>query len=555
MTAQEARHHGVYSGFKAAKKTIAAETVASPVVVQTMTTGNDQNGRTGRAAPGRTSDNRPPSARPLSVDTDGPSRAEILGRVVRRLAEKIGEEPCRRYFSQMAELSIEPRELRVTVPSNFLAGQIERRYSGVLREVLRDVGRPAPQSFRLVVDRDAFEASRVVERATRRRIAPEKTTPPVRKPVRVEPVSGKYEFGNFIVGDENKLAYTAAMGVASGDTRLSPLFIHGECGLGKTHLLRAIASAFERSRPDARVRYVTAEAFTNEFIASMRANKLDSFRQRYRDCDLLCIDDVHFLNNKDKTQGEFLHTFDAIDLDGKLVAMASDEHPRDMNRVSAALTSRFMAGALFRLTPPGRELRLKVIAEIGRRRGLAIDPSAAEVISERAERATESGRTGPSVREIEGMVTRVQAACRLIPGAESGMIDAAFASRALGMAEGNSGGGGVRRPIRMQQIIDRVCSSLGVAHDEFVGRGRHKRVVLARALTVHLSRELTNHSYPEIARAMGRPNHSTVITAHKRIKGQIDGGEAVRFDNDLVAIDVAELNARLHRELERITGR
>lgn len=555
MTAQEATRKGSigeigYSG----------NTGTGPFVVQTMARGDNNAGReAGGTTPGRANDQRPPAARPAGAQNAGEnaqSKEEILRRVVNRLTERIGEEPCRRYFSQMAELSIEPRELRVTVPSNFLAGQIERRYSGVLREVLRDVGRPAPQSFRLVVDRDAFEAARVVERATRRRAAPQKAPPPpVRKPVRVQAVTGKYEFENFIVGDENKLAFSAATGIASGDSRLSPLFIHGECGLGKTHLLRAIASAFGRERPDAVVRYVTAEAFTNEFIASVRANKLDAFRQRYRDCDLLCIDDVHFLNNKDKTQGEFLHTFDAIDLDGKQVAMASDEHPRDMARVSAALTSRFMSGALFRLAPPGRELRLRIIAEIGRRRGLAIDDGAAEIISERAERATEPGRSGPSVREIEGMVTRVQAACRLVPGAESGVIDAAFASRAMGMAEGSSINSGVRRPIRMQQIIDRVCSSLGVAHDEFVGRGRHKRVVLARALTVHLSRELTNHSYPEIARAMGRPNHSTVITAHKRIKGQIDGGEAVRFDNDLVAIDVAELSARLHRELDRTTSR
>lgn len=554
MTAQEARRKGTIGVVS-----IDGTTDTGPFIVQKMARTDHKAGREAGAAPARTADrNVPPPNRPNGphgAGEEGPSKDEILRRVVNRLTERIGEEPCRRYFSQMAELSIEARELRVTVPSNFLAGQIERRYSTALREVLRDVGRPAPQSFRLVVDRDAFEASRVVERATRRRAAPQQVPPPVRKPVRIEPASGKYEFDNFIVGDENKLAYTAATGVASGDTRLSPLFIHGDCGLGKTHLLRAIAAAFSRSRPDAVVRYVTAEAFTNEFIASMRANKLDAFRQRYRDCDLLCIDDVHFLNNKDKTQGEFLHTFDAIDLDGKLVAMASDEHPRDMTRLSAALTSRFMAGALFRLTPPGRGLRLQIIAEIGRRRGLAIDTAAAEVISERAERACDADRSGPSVRDLEGMVTRVQAACRLIPGAESGMIDAAFASRALGLAEGGSAQSGVRRPIRMQQIIDRVCSSLGVAHDEFVGRGRHKRVVLARALTVHLSRELTNHSYPEIARAMGRPNHSTVITAHKRIKSQIDGGEAVRFDNDLVAIDVAELSARLHRELDRTTGR
>ena len=473
--------------------------------------------------------------------------------ILAELRARIGDEPCRRYFGRMASIKIADGALRITVPSRFLAGQIERRFGGQLREVLGTPpdGGPALH-LQLLVDREAFESARVEPVDPRSSHRSAATEPRIFRSHR----GPRYDFDTFIVGPENRLAHSASYGVARGDHRLSPLFIHGSCGLGKTHLLQSVANRYRREHPGAQVRCLTAESFTNDFITATRTGTLDQFRARYRGVDMLCIDDVHFLASKTGTQNELLHTFDAIGMSGKLVALASDEHPRAISRLSAALVSRFMSGAVVKLDAPGEALRLELLSAFAERRGLTLEPAALQMLSDRAARS--AGAVGASVRDIEALVNQVGAAYRLLPelhgGGQDGRIGATLAARALGLTE-SSQGACAHRPMRIQAVIERCCAALGVGHDEFIGRGRHKRVVLTRALTVMLARELTNHSYPEIARAMGRPNHSTVITAFKRIEQQIASGERVSLGPDQVEIDVRDLAARIRRELTEIAGK
>jgi chromosomal replication initiator protein len=416
--------------------------------------------------------------------------------------------------------------LDVVVPTGFVADLIGRKFRDSILRAAREELDGSPVELTFSVDRSAFPGATTSDAAPRPESAPKAAAERSAAPVR-------YRLEDFIVGESNRLAYTAAERLAEPDcpASFSPLFIHGACGLGKTHLLQGVATRFRQKNPGAQVVYSSAEAFTNEYVAAVRSGRLDAFRRTYRAVALLCIDDVQFLSNKHSTQNELLHTFDAIGLEGARVVLASDEHPRRVRALSAALVSRFMAGMVVRLDPPEPALRERIVQRLAERRGLKLEPAAAALV---AARCGGSQGLGGSVRDIEGVITRIDAMRRLLPelaqGERAGLV---LVRKALGLDGGGAPAPGRSlRPIRAEQIVEEVCRTLRVEQVELLGRGRHKRVVLARTLSAHLCRQLTTMSYPEIARALGRPNHSTVVTACKRIAEQIQRDEGLKLGPD-----------------------
>ncbi len=507
----------------------------------------------GTAFSGESTGRKPGGTEGRSAAQAGPTDREKVQRILRRLAEDIGHERYSRYFENQTRLGVQDGRLDVTVPTGFVADLLGRRFGDSLRRVASaELGAGAdggavPIKFR--VDRGAFVQPSSADDLTH---APRPAgggfgtngtggngvhAGDARgRPGRPSPQPGplRYRLDEFVIGESNRLAYSAAERLAesAAPRDFSPLFIHGSCGMGKTHLLQGIAGRWKERDPRAVVRYTTAEAFTNEYVTAVRAGRLEPFRKSYRGVHVLCIDDVHFLANKVSTQGELLHTFDAIDLDGARVALASDEHPRQIARLSAALVSRFMSGMVVRLDPPEPALRERIIARLAERRGLRLDPAAVACLAGEfgAGRAgIGGGAAGVSVRDLEGAVTRVEALSRLLPGGSPAPIGVAHVRRALGLADAAGTTNGPRRPVRIDTIRDEVCRALHVDSVELMGRGRHARVVLARSVIAHLSRALTTMSYPEIARAMGRPNHSTIVTACKRIQGQMERGDLPDF--------------------------
>jgi chromosomal replication initiator protein len=376
----------------------------------------------------------------------------------------------------------------------------------------------------------------------------------------------------FVVGQSNRLAYSTACRLiesADGPT-VSPLFIHGECGLGKTHLLQGICrrSADLSGRPG-HVRYVTGEQFTNEYIASIRNDTVDEFRKTIRRLDLLAIDDVHFLSNKVRTQGEFLHTLDAIDLTGARVVLASDEHPRLIKKFSQALISRFLSGMVVQIDRPDRPTRIAIVRRLARARHLPIKDGAVEAIA---------SRCVGSVRELEGAVTKLAALWALQHDMAPTGDDAsapASAARRNGAARkaaksGAAGPGEVGlvlveqlfkdhgwkppTPVRIATVIDVICRRLGIGRADLMGSSRHRRVVLGRGLVAALGRELTTHSYPEIARAMGRSFHSTIHTAEQRLRRQVDENHMATLDEAQAPMPLRELVDQLRHEITRVTA-
>lgn len=501
-----------------------------------------------RAQEARTQDG-PPGASDALLDAAA---------MLRRLAVEVGELQFERYFLGQTRLAFSPECLEVTVTSGFLAQLLERRFGEAL---LKTTG---ARTLRFHVDRSVFGGARSdagVPGGPHAR-AGEALAPRASdgrdSDARRAPRLPRASLDDFLVGQSNRLAFAAVKRLAEGSTPGAPVFLHGACGMGKTHLLQGCCGLFQRLHPRATIRYVTGEQFTNDYIQAIRQSKVEQFRKAYRGADMLCVDDVHFLANKDGTQGELLHTIDTLAMAGARIALASDEHPRNIGRVSERLVSRFLAGAVVQVESPDPALRRQLLRHLALNRGMHVNDDAVELLAQRSSRAVGSlGGFGGSVREMEGLLNQVDAVARLL-GDAGALVDAALVRRSLGLSEAPRAGSevegvGPRRPIPVQAIVEHVCKSLHVDLGEFAGKGRHKRVVFARSVVAHLSRQMTTQSFPEIARAMGRTNHSTIITAQRRLQRQINTESEGFLNTDLAPSHpgrtLSELLSMLQRDI------
>lgn len=483
----------------------------------------------------------------------------ICARIADRLADQVGRTRFERYFQRSAKLRMEPGRLAVSAPSRFFASWLEKGFGPSLiaaaRQETRDVclevvwlAEPslfAGEGHDLGVEVEGERTE--CERTARQGCAPSalaagRGAAPVARvrSARSESVI-RLSLDDFVIGDCNRLAHGAALrlGDPNEDAGFTSLFLHGACGVGKTHLLQGLAGRYLERRPRARVRYVTGEAFTNEYIMAVKAGKVEAFRAALRRLDLLCIDDIHFLSRKSATQAEFLHTFDALAMSGARVALASDEHPKEIEEFSQRLVSRCLSGMVARIDLPDIETRARIVRKFAGQRGLRL--------SDGAERAVAAQCAG-SVRDLAGAVARVEALARLAPQASpGGEASAAIVHKALGSGPSL---GSLRpgRPVTVDEILDAVCEALAVERGDVYGNGRRPRVVLARAIAMHLARELTTLSFPEIAQALKRPNHSTVITACQRLRRQIESGETIEMPIEGLTT-VGDLCARLAARL------
>lgn len=515
------------------------------------------------------------------ANPSGP-RSEVLRRVLDRVCTEVGRERFDRYFDRQTRVELEGHTVNVTVASGFLADVLGRRFGESLRRAAAAEieGREPGTNVELRIhvspplappaegSETAGEASAIPGRGAGEltgTIAPRR---------RIDPNEPRHTFEEFLFGESNKLAYTAAQRLVETPGTSGMVFIHGACGVGKTHLLHAAAARFKQLNPGARIRLTTAESFTNAFVTAIRGTPgsaggqqgVEAFRRMHRNIDLLCIDDVHFLGGKEATQRELLATFESLAITGRghpRIMLASDEHPREIAKISQQLVSRFMGGVVARIEAPEPKLRVRLLHELARRRGMALEPQAAQLLADRASSSSGPARNGvaqgASVRDLEGLLTRAAAIRLIMPDLAADQIGIIAAERALGMGEGPSRAGGsegwgrLRRPVPVPRIASVVCRCLGVEFAELSGRGRHKTVVLARELTVVIARRLTTYSFPEIGRALGRPNHSTVLTAHKRLCTQIEAGERPKAEisGDLAGLTLGEIADRLTAMVER----
>jgi chromosomal replication initiator protein len=311
----------------------------------------------------------------------------------------------------------------------------------------------------------------------------------------------RHTLDSYVIGPGNQLAYNAAVCVAEfPGMQYNPLFIHGACGLGKTHLLQGLCRKFIENHPTKRWMYLTGEEFTNDFLGALRQNKVDAFRRRLRDLDLLVIDDVHFMSGKKATLEEFLHTFNAIEAVGKQVVMASDHHPKMIEEFGESLINRFVSGMVVRIDPPNHATRCQILRGLAKRAGLELNEEAIGWIGRRVTQ---------NVRELEGAVTRIGALVRLTgQSPELAMVQSWLADLERQMVA----------PVKPENILTCVCTYFGLEMKDLMSARRQRTISLARSLAMHLIRKTAKLSFPEIGMRMGKRNHSTVISACKRME-------------------------------------
>jgi chromosomal replication initiator protein len=330
----------------------------------------------------------------------------------------------------------------------------------------------------------------------------------------------RHTFDQFVIGDGNRLAHAAALAVAEAPGQAyNPLFLHAPPGLGKTHLLNAIANYITTFEPSTTVRYTTVEAFTNGFIAALNGKALERFKHLYRDVDVLLIDDVQFLASKAKTEEEFFHTFNALYDSGRQLVLTCDRLPSRLTGIEQRLRERFEAGLVAHLTPPDLSTRLTILRKRAMLDNIAIEDD--RVLRLIAERVTDN------VRSLEGALIRVVAHHSLT----GHPIDGELADAVLGpIHPDGSTPGQAGSPLTIEHIQESVAEHFKLAPSDLTGTSRVANIVWARQLAVHLSRELTDASLQRIGAAFGGRNHATVLHACRRVSDRISINNADAAD-------------------------
>ena len=311
----------------------------------------------------------------------------------------------------------------------------------------------------------------------------------------------KYTFDTFVIGSGNRFAHAASLAVAEAPAKAyNPLFLYGGVGLGKTHLMHAIGHYVLEHNPTANVVYVTCEKFTNEFINSIRDNRPEDFRNKYRNADILLIDDIQFLAGKESTQEEFFHTFNTLHSENKQIVISSDRPPEEIPTLEDRLRSRFEWGLITDITPPDLETRIAILRKKAKAEGLDIPNEVMIYIANQID---------TNIRELEGALIRVVAYSSL----ENRDITSELAAEALkGIIPSSK-----PKVITVQKIQKVVSEQYGIKMDDFKAKKRTKNIAFPRQIAMYLSRELTDLSLPKIGEEFGGRDHTTVIHAHDKI--------------------------------------
>ncbi|MBA3366476.1 MAG: chromosomal replication initiator protein DnaA [Actinobacteria bacterium] len=409
--------------------------------------------------------------------------------VAGRLKGALNETTFRTWFSGAKGRELSDDAFVISVPNDFTREWIEGHFRDLIRAAVRDTTGQKRRIHIAVGEGGADEADTV---------APLKTGG-------TAPSSGlnpKYTFDLFVIGSSNRFAHAAALAVAEAPAQAyNPLFIYGGTGLGKTHLLQAIAQYVTEHTDDMSVRYVTSETFMNDFINSLRDKRIEGFKQRYRTYDVLLIDDVQFFENKERIQEEFFHTFNSLHEAGRQIIMSSDRPPREIATLEARLRSRFEWGLITDIQPPDLETRIAILRKKVNTDGIDIpDPQVLTFIA---------SRISTNIRELEGALTRVVAFASLT----GRPLTAELAQDILKdvFPQGDSA------QVSIDRIQHTVSERFGLSISELCGARRSQNIVYPRQVAMYLSRELTDSSLPRIGKEFGGRDHTTVIHATSKI--------------------------------------
>jgi len=459
-----------------------------------------------------------------------------LARLANAIAQRVGQQRFHVWFNNSTRLDLRQDGLEIAVPNDFISEWIGNHFTRPIQEAAHEVlGCSLQVRFNVVPQLFEVESTLPIpgtpassdkagpspsDNATIAKVVQILPAPPAPRGKAEAAFAPRprlrHDMDSFIVGASNQLAYNAACYVAEfPGVQYNPLFIHGNCGLGKTHLLQGLCRKFSEHHPAKHWMYLTGEEFTNEFLSALRANRLDGFRRKMRDLDLLVIDDVHFLAGKKATQEEFLHTFNAIEAMGRQVVMVSDNHPKLIEEFGESLVNRFVSGMVVRIDPPNYAMRCDILRNLAHRHRISLNE---EIVNWVARRVTQN------VRELEGAITRIDAHVKL-----SGRpADVDLAQQALGDLDRQ-----LVAPVKPENILQAVCNYFALEHKDLMSGRRQRTISLARSVAMFLVRKTAKLSFPEIGIRMGKRNHSTVISACRRIERAVHKNEHLTWTSSV----------------------
>jgi chromosomal replication initiator protein len=435
---------------------------------------------------------------------------DLWTEVSERLRAALNDKTYRTWFSEAGGLELSDESFVLAVPNDFTREWIESHFLGLIDAAVRDAT-GEERRIGLSVRHDESEGGK------------QETQLHVEEPPRVEGLNEKYNFDSFVIGSSNRFAHAAALAVAEAPAQAyNPLFIYGSTGLGKTHLLQAIGHYIGEHSRDLSVCYVTSERFMNDFINSLRDKRIEGFKQRYRTFGVLLIDDIQFLEHKERIQEEFFHTFNTLYEAGKQIVISSDRPPRQIATLEQRLRSRFEWGLMTDIQPPDLETRIAILQKKARTDGIDVaDPQLLTFIA---------GRVSTNIRELEGALTRVVAFSSLTGRPMT--VDLAQDVLRDVFPQGEAA------QVSIERIQDEVSERFGLSKEELIGDRRSQNIVYPRQVAMYLSRELTDSSLPRIGRHFGGRDHTTVIHATSKI------ARLIREDRSVYNL-VQELTARI----------
>jgi chromosomal replication initiator protein len=416
--------------------------------------------------------------------------------VAGRLKGALNESTYRTWFGEVQGIELTDDSFVLGVPNDFTREWIEGHFLELIRAAVRDA---TGQERRVQLTIAEVDTAPDLARVPAQRVAESGLNP-------------KYTFDLFVIGSSNRFAHAAALAVAEAPAQAyNPLFIYGGTGLGKTHLLQAVAQYVMEHPGDMSVRYVTSESFVNDFINSLRDKRIEGFKQRYRNYDLLLIDDVQFFEGKERIQEEFFHTFNSLYESGSQIVLSSDRPPKEIATLEERLRSRFEWGLITDIQPPDLETRIAILRKKVKTDGIHIaDPQLLTFIA---------GRISTNIRELEGALTRVVAFASLT----GRPMTAELAQDVLKdvFPQGDA------PQVTIERIQEIVCERFGMSVDELCSHKRSQNIVYPRQVAMYLSRELTDSSLPRIGRHFGDRDHTTVLHANTKIQRMIKADRSV----------------------------
>lgn len=425
------------------------------------------------------------------------SAKELWEAALGELQIQVSKPYYRTWLEKTVGLSYQDNQFVVGVSNTFIAEYLEQNQRSLIEKTLIDLTR---QDTKVLFQINNTHQDSLNSRRTQAK----RETNPKANQMSFPTLNPEYTFNSFIVGNSNRLAYAAALDVATNPGHgYNPLFIYGGAGLGKTHLLHAIAHVAQSSL--LRVVYVRGEQFTNDFVDSIRQRKTDEFRNKYRSADMLLIDDIYFISGKEQTQESFFHTFNELHDANRQIAITSNRSPKSMPLLEDRLRSRFECGLIADIQPPEFETRLAILEAMAERKGADV-PS--EVLGPIAQQIKHN------IRQLEGSLNRLIAYAKLTKAT----LTPELAAQAI---KDIAGTGAKRISITPQLVIDVVANNFHLTPKELKERKRNKDITIARQVAMYLIRQETNCSLAEIGSEMGNRDHHIVSQAYKKIADDI----------------------------------